>query len=92
MNRLKKELTKKGILYEADDFEISRGAEYDWCRRLVTITDQFIVTVMYSAVLNPEFQLFDRNTYEMIAQQNVLYADRFDNCNTWESYVWVEGA
>ena len=90
MTRLKKELEKAGIIYEADERMMMMGPEHDWSRELVTITDKFIVTVMYSAVLNPEFQLFDRNTYELIAQQNVLYADRFDNYNTWESYVWTE--
>ena len=90
MNKVEKFLTDKGILYEADDYAIMRGAENDWSRKLVTITDQFIVTVMYSAVLDPEFQLFDRNTYKMIAQQNVLYADSIFRENPWESYVWFE--
>lgn len=91
MNKLEKFLTDKGILYEADDFEIMKGAEYDWCRKLVTITDQFIVTVFYSAVLDTEIHIFDRHTFEMVAQQN-LYPDDmrlFDN-NRWGSFVWTE--
>lgn len=90
MNKVEKFLTEKGVLYEADDYEISKGAEYDWCRKLITITDQFIVTVMHSAVLDSEFQIFDRKTYKLVAQQNVWYADRVFKENPWDSYVWFE--
>jgi len=91
MTRLKKELEKAGIIYEADEFECMKGAEYDWCRKLVDITDNFIITVFYSAVLDPELHIFDKNTFEMIAQQN-LYPDDmrlFDN-NRWGSYMNFE--
>ena len=92
MRKLEKFLTDKGILYEADDYEIMKGAEYDWCRKLVDITDQFIITVMYSAVLDTEIQLFDRHTFEIVATQN-LYPDPyglFGERNKWGSYVNFE--
>ena len=92
MNKVEKFLTDKGILYEADDLEISKGIERDWCRRLVEITDQFIITVMYSAVLDTELHIFDRHTLELIAQQN-LYPDKFGlfgKENPWGSYMNFE--
>jgi len=92
MNKVEKFLTDKGILYEADDFEIMKGAQYDWCRKLITITDQFIITVMHSAVLDSEIQLFDRNTFEMIAVQS-LYPDScglFGQYNKWGVYMQFE--
>lgn len=96
MNKAEKFLTDKGILYEADDeaddFEVMKGAEYDWCRKLVEITDQFIITVFYSAVLDPEIHLFDRNTFQLIATQN-LYPDNMSfmgTKNQWCSYMQFE--
>ena len=61
---------EKGITYEADDYMIGMGPEYDNCQRLVDITDNFIITVFYSAVLDPMFNIFDRRTFEFIAQQD----------------------
>ena len=85
MTRLKKELTDRGILYEADDYWVlMHGIEHDWCRKLVDITDQFIITVMYSAVLDTELHIFDRNTFELVAQQN-LYPDP---CGVWKENPW----
>jgi len=92
MNRMEKFLENKGIIYEADEFEMMKGPEYDWCRKLVDITDQFIITVMYSAVLDPEIHIFDRHTFEMVAQQN-LYPDPYElfgERNKWGSYVNFE--
>ena len=90
MTRLKKELTKAGILYEADDYEMMKGPEYDWCRKLVSITDKFIITVMYSAVLDPEIHLYDRNTFEMIAQQDLYPSAPIWGFNKWGSYMNFE--
>lgn len=92
MNKMEKFLENKGIIYEADEFEMMKGPEYDWCRKLVDITDQFIITVMYSAVLDPEIHIFDRHTFEMVAQQN-LYPDPyglFGERNKWGSYMNFE--
>lgn len=72
MTRLKKELTKAGIIFEADDYDIiMKGAEYDCCQRVVDITPDFIITVYYSAVLDPMFNIYDRRTFQFIAQQDV---------------------
>ena len=91
MTRLKKELTKKGILYEADEFECMKGAEYDWCRQLVTITNDFIITVMYSAVLDPTFYLYDRKTFKLIGEQLVYPEKMFwGNTRTWCSCCCFE--
>ena len=91
MTRLKKELEKAGIIYEADEYMIMMGPEHDSCRKLVDITKDFIITVFYSAVLDPEIHIFDKNTFEMIAQQN-LYPDDmcFIDSNRWGSFVWSE--
>lgn len=72
MNKVEKVLTEKGILYEADDYQCSKGAEYDWCRRLVDITDDFIITVMYSAVLDEALYIYDRRTFELVAEQSLF--------------------
>lgn len=71
MTRLKKELTKAGIIFEADDYDIMKGAEYDCCQRVVDITSDFIITVYHSAVIDPMFNIYDRRTFQFIAQQDV---------------------
>ena len=92
MTKLEKVLTDKGIIYEADEYMMMMGPEHDCCRKLVEITDQFIITVFYSAVLDPEIHIFDRHTFEIVAQQN-LYPDPyglFGERNRWGSYVNFE--
>ena len=91
MNKMEKFLENKGIIYEADEYMIMMGPEHDTCRKLVDITKDFIITVFYSAVLDPEIHIFDRHTFEMVAQQN-LYPDEmcFWGSNKWGSYVNFE--
>ena len=90
MNRLKKELIKRNVLYEADQEHIERGPEYDVSRQFVTITEKVIVTVMYSAILDPMFYLYDRNTYELIGQQNVFPEPKiWGKGNTFGSFCWI---
>jgi len=71
MRRMDKVFEERGIVYEADEQMIMWGPEYDTCQKLVDITDDFIIAVWYSAVLDPQFVLYDRRSLQMIAQQNV---------------------
>ena len=61
MNRLHKELHRKGIEYDADDMMIMRGAEYDCCEKLIDIVNGFIITAFYSAVLPTEIRIYDKH-------------------------------
>ena len=90
MNRLTRELRKQNIIFEADDYKIMRGAEYDVSRELITITDRFIVAIEYSAVLDPVLYLFDRNTYEPVCVQDLYPGYEFFGMkatNPWSSFV-----
>ena len=90
MNRVKKELRKAGIIFEPDEIDIiMKGPEYDTSERLVTITNDIIVTVRYSAVLDPAFILYDRRSFEPIGQQ-VLYKDN-DFFGTKAKNPWLVG-
>lgn len=88
MTRLKKELIARGIVFEASDWDVMRGPEYDQDRRLVEVTDKFIITAYFSAVIPPELQLFDRFTFKFIGGQNLRPETCFGRCYTkWDSYV-----
>jgi len=71
MTRLKAELAKRGIIYEADEYAMMKGAEYDMCQKLVDIVGDYIITIWYSAVLDPMLNIYDRRTFEFIAQQDL---------------------
>ena len=90
MTRLKKELEKRNIIFNADDITIAlKGIEYDASASLVTITDKFIITVVYSAVIEPMFYIYDRFTLELIGEQE-LYKDTqlFSISNPWHSFIY----
>ena len=90
MTRLKKELEKRNIIFEADDLEIAlKGVEYDCSASLVAITDKFIITVTYSAVVEPTLYIYDRFTLELIGKQD-LYEDTqlFCIANPWHSFIY----
>lgn len=88
MTRLKKELLARHILFEADDYDVMRGAEYDQSRSLVAITDKYIITRYTSMVLPSELHIFDRRTLLQIGSQN-LFPDTNppfgEYYNKWES-------
>lgn len=90
MTRLKKELEKRNIIFEADEIEIAlKGIEHDCSAHLVTITDKFIITVVYSAVIEPIFYIYDRFTFEPIAEQEVYKNTQFFSVfNPWSSFVY----
>lgn len=71
MNRLNKELRNRGIIYEADELSLMRGAEYDVDAHLIDITDKVIIVGWYSAVMPSRFLLYDRFTLEPIASQDM---------------------
>lgn len=90
MTRLKKELEKRNIIFEADEIEIAlKGIEYDCSASLVTITDKFIITVVYSAVVSPTLYIYDRHTFELIGKQEP-YKDTQLFCvsNPWHSFIY----
>lgn len=90
MTRLKKELEKRNIIFEADELEIAlKGIEYDCSASLVTVTDKFIITVVYSAVVEPMLYIYDRFTLELIGSQEV-YKDTqlFSVSNPWHSFIY----
>ena len=90
MTRLKKELEKRNIIFEADEIEIAlKGIEYDNEAHLVTITDKFIITVVYSAVIEPMFYIYDRFTLELIGEQELYKNTQFFSVsNPWHSFVY----
>ena len=90
MTRLEKELRKRDIIFDADEITVAlRGIEYDCSASLVAVTDKFIITVVYSAVLEPMFYIYDRFTFELVGEQE-LYKDTqlFCVANPWHSFVY----
>lgn len=90
MNRLKKELEKRNIVFNADELEIAlKGIEYDCSAHLVTVTDKFIITVVYSAVVEPTLYIYDRFTFEPIGEQEVHKDTQlFCIANPWHSFIY----
>ena len=90
MTRLKKELSARGIIYDADELDILfKGAEYDNSESLVDITSDFLITVHYSAVLDPFFRIYDRHTLTEIGEQQMYPERSFSGCRTWGSYAYT---
>lgn len=92
MRKMDKVFYEKGIAYEDDPYW-NKAPEYECCQRVVDITKDFIITVYYSAVLDPMFNIYDRYTFEFIAQQDVnpdYYFFGEKSRNPWG--VAVEGA
>lgn len=94
MTRLKVELQKRNIIFDEDDVMIAlKGMEYDRCAKLVSITDKFIITVMYSAVMDPILYIYDRFTFKPIAEQQLYKDIQSFGCgyfNPWYSMVYEE--
>ena len=77
MNRLKKELTSHGVIYECE------GDEYEEERILITVTKEYIVTVWRCLVMPSEIHIFDKQ-YNMIGRQYLFPHDRmFHSVNEW---------
>lgn len=87
MRAITRELRKRGIIYTADEFECMRGAEYDVDEKLISIEGNFLMTVVYSAVLDPILRLYDRRTLEFVGEQNMFPEMSFSGVKTWGSYI-----
>ena len=81
MTRLKKELIKRGIVYENDDI-------YEDGRSLIEVTDKYIITLWGCNVLPTEIHLFDHN-FNLIGTQD-LFPEKlfFSNSYTWHSIAY----
>lgn len=81
MNKLKRELRSRGIIYESD-------SGYEESRSLIAIEGNFVLTLWGCNVLSTEIHLFDRKTLKMIGSQ-LLYPERklFSEGKTWMSCV-----
>jgi len=87
MNRLNKELRRRGIVYDADEIAIvMKGAEYDTDTRLVSIENGIITILWTSAVMDAMFKLYDLS-FKLIGVQNVHPERSFSGCRTWGSTV-----
>lgn len=93
MNAVKRELTNRGILFKANDEDMWRGPEYDTDAYLVDITDKFVITITYSAVLPETLRIYERKTLKPIGEQE-LYPDItfWGKSRTWNSHGYVEVA
>lgn len=89
MSRLTKELKKRGIVFEADDLAIMRGAEYDIAESFFTVAGNFIITIWSSAVLDPIFKIYDCRTLKLVGTQNVYpdYMTFGDVVNKWDPLI-----
>lgn len=72
MNRLKKELMNRGIIYEYDAYD----APYEAEEVLVSITTNFIITAFFCSVIEPQYKLYDRN-FNFLGQQSSQKEDDF---------------
>ena len=67
MTRLKKELMAKGIIFDVDEWYTNYGE----CQELYAIEGNFIITIWGCDVLDPEFRIYDRHTFEFIGGQDM---------------------
>lgn len=74
MNRLKKELIKRNIIWDAPDY--IKYIEDDNESSLVCINNNYLVTAVSSAVLGTILIIRDVKSLNIIAEQN-LYPDDF---------------
>jgi len=91
MTALKRELKKKGILFDEDEYQIAmHGNQYDQCTRLVSVTETIITVIWYCAVLDPILRLYDRKTLKPVGEQLLHKDTMFNGKETWESYGYVD--
>ena len=89
MTRLEKELTRRGIIYQPNDFLTGMGAEYDVLAELVTIDKDFLITAVYSATVDTELCVYDRKTLQPIGRQQLFPEYTFGNSRTWLSWAYT---
>lgn len=88
MNRLERELRARGIIYEADDFEVMmHGVEHDVDAKLVSVENGVITILQESAVMDPMFKLYDLH-FNPIGGQDVYPIEGFgrERCLEWGSW------
>lgn len=84
MNRLKKELKKKGIIFDVGIFD-----PYQESEELCFFNSEYIVTLWSCDVLAPKFRIYNARTFELIGEQNRMPNDIwFMQSNKWESQVY----
>ena len=86
MNKLEKYLTKKGIIGECTEVDDIYGVD----EYLVSIDNNFIVTVVYSWVLEPELKIYDTHTLALIGGQHLEPDDSLpfgEFHNKWASWL-----
>lgn len=79
MTKLEKVLKQKGIIGEWEDHYNC----YDTSKELVAIENDIIITITYSNVIDPVFNLYDARTLELIGWQ-----DRYFDWNIF-NHKWV---
>lgn len=84
MNRLKKELVSRGIIYEEE-------GGYEQGRSFIAIEGNYILTLWGCNVLPTELHIFDRN-FNPVGFQ-LLFPERklFSEGRTWMSGIFEEG-
>lgn len=91
MNRLKKELNKRGITYKPDEIQIvMQGIEHDNEQTLICFNQNVIVCLFTSAVIDSSFYFYSPKTLELIAVQNVeleIIPCFVDNGNKWNVFT-----
>lgn len=88
MRKMDRVFREKGIIFEPNEYMMGMGPEYDESAQVVDITDKFIITVCYSAVLDPILYIWDRYTLQKVAYQNLypetmFFGVRFDKWMSW---------
>lgn len=80
MTRLKKELAKRGIIFDDSDSNDC----YEAFEELFICEKGFVITISGNNMLDPMFRIYDRNL-ELVAIQDCL-KDKYYNPNMYENY------
>ena len=91
MNRLNKELIKRGFVGDNEMDVITGKSNIEWEGKLVDIQNGFIIVTNCTNVLDPMFIILDKN-FNKVAEQAICYDNMTHwnpdgNKNPWD--VWV---
>lgn len=92
MNRLNKELRKRGIVGDNEMDYISGRASVEYSSEFVGFENGFIVIAYYINVLDNMFILYDRNFNQFASQAqnlNNMEHSNFGNKNKWDVKVVI---
>lgn len=91
MNRIKKELFKRGIIGDNEIDVITGRSSVEWEAKLIAVTKNFIIIGSYTNVLDPMFRILDKNL-NVIAEQAIWFDNmehwNFGNYNPWDARVF----